>query len=132
MGPMAKPKVSEEVIQSIADDIWMHYMNEQPTHQKGYDLALNYARKKKRGKSDRALAKSGVKNIIVTPIARELQNQCQAEVSSGDPYYFREYPQCRVPPESRDLAADWVLEHIEEYIPSIPEERLKIKRTRRG
>jgi 5'(3')-deoxyribonucleotidase len=58
--------------------------NEKSIYDKEGWLAKNYARKSKRGVFDFGKAQKGVKNLIVTPFARDYQKQWGAKVPAKE------------------------------------------------
>ena len=102
-------------------------LEEQFDKRKG-SIELNYARKINKGKYDKTLAKKGVKNLLVVPIARQIQILCKKHDSQ-----FDNIKGCGISENVRDKATEQILEEIESNANDIVKEqpeRLKIQRSR--
>jgi len=58
--------------------------NERTLYEKEGILAKNYSKKMKSGKFDFGLAQKGVKNLVVTPFARDYQRQWGVKVPKDE------------------------------------------------
>jgi hypothetical protein len=119
---MGKKETDEYQAEQI--ELWMDndYSTYVEVQKKKKEFVLDYGRKMKRGVFNHDLAKKGIKNNIITPIARQLQNQfCDADSEL-----------CKISSEARELAAEEILKEIEQDAQKILEEepeKLKIHRS---
>jgi hypothetical protein len=69
---------------NLVKDLGLIAENERTLYEKEGILAKNYSKKMKSGKFDFGLAQKGVKNLVVTPFARDYQKQWGVKVPKDE------------------------------------------------